>query len=59
MRNHALHEMAKIEEGIDVTWEERMKELIPAATDGYALLRKIDNRCSTFERRAKKKAETG
>ncbi len=54
MRNRALHEMAKIEEGIDISWEERMKALEPTAKDGLALLRKIDNRCKTFERRAQK-----
>lgn len=49
-RNSAIHEMAKMADGDDSTWEIRMASLVPIATAGLALLRKIDSRCRSLRR---------
>lgn len=40
-RNHALHEMAKLAEGDDTTWDERYKNLAKIAATGHGLTRKV------------------
>jgi hypothetical protein len=48
-RNKALHEMAKIATGDTTTWSDRVAGLIPIATDGLALLRKIDRQIKALK----------
>ena len=43
-RNKAIHEMMKIAVGDNRTWKQRLAENERTATDGLALLRKIDGR---------------
>lgn len=49
-RNRALHEMAKLAEGEESTWQERTERLAPTARRGSALLRKIDKHVSRQRR---------
>lgn len=41
-RNEALHEMVKIEEGLEVGWDERIENLKGTAKEGLKVLRKVD-----------------
>ena len=41
-RNQALHEMAKVTEGSESLWAQRMAEATSAAEQGYDLFRKLD-----------------
>ncbi|MFZ1324828.1 MAG: hypothetical protein WAT67_02175 [Candidatus Contendobacter sp.] len=50
IRNKALHEMAKLEQGNILTWDDRMKDLAPCAKDGLIILRFIDRRCSQLRK---------
>jgi hypothetical protein len=43
LRNKALHEMAKLEDGDLGTWEERIATLPPISTEGLSILRRVDN----------------
>lgn len=43
-RNKALHEMVKLADGETTTWSTRVEVLVPIATDGLKLLRRIDKR---------------
>jgi len=49
-RNKALHEMAKIADGDSSTWEDRVKGIVPVATDGLKILRAIDKRCKDLRK---------
>lgn len=49
-RNKALHEIAKIADGDSSTWEDRVKGIVPVATDGLKVLRAIDKRCKDLRK---------
>ena len=49
-RNKSLHEMAKIAEGDFSSWDERYLKLKKIASDGLALLRKIDRQCEKLKK---------
>jgi len=49
-RNKSLHEMAKIAEGDFSSWDEKYLKLKKIASDGMALLRKIDRQCEKLKK---------
>ena len=49
-RNKSLHEMAKIAEGDFSSWDDRYFKLKKIASDGMALLRKIDRQCEKLKK---------
>ena len=53
-RNKAIHEMVKIVEGDTSTWEYRSNKLPAIATEGHALLRKIERRVQSLRDKAQR-----
>ena len=49
-RNKALHEMAKLANGVATTWDERVQNVVPVAKEGLTTLRAIDKRCKELRK---------
>lgn len=49
-RNKALHEMIKLEDGEETTWDQRKISLLSVAEEGLSTLRSIDKRCKELRK---------
>lgn len=56
-RNNAVHEMCKLDEAAEKTFEERYKEIKATAKDGIKLFRNIDNAIRKYRRELKRQAK--
>lgn len=53
-RNVAVHQMAKLDEDVQATWEERYTNLNVVATEGHKISRKLSDRIKSLNRANKK-----